>query len=506
MLLLDREPLRWSGSRQQGLGWIEGAPWRGGAGDWGEASRRGACGLVLDGRRRYLHSSIDGLGPVYWMRDGGAAYFASRIDPLAQTAPGPLSVDWGAWASILVLRFPLGERTPFAEIRRLEPFSTLSRRRRRFRSHSPEWPWARAEPRLGRDAAAKGVLAALREAVASLDRPAAVPLSGGRDSRMVLCALAEAGRASVALTVNDDEGDTFEEDLAAPVAAALAVPHERLRASPRRYPLNWEERARLVEHQFVDHAWLVPLAHRVGSDGIPVADGFAIDTLLQRGGRFYPPRTLDPRNPRRANLAMFDSLRQYGSAPLALEERLRGPLVARARELYLAATKPLEGNPSQATLAFYRTRSARGVSCYPSGLLGTRSQVFAPGGTDEVAMAALSATPDARDGDGLYRAVFDLLSREVGRMPSTSDTPRRPPRLARCWRSAPAIAAHRLRLEDGPLAPHLSPELREWLSAPEAPDPSPGLRLGMEAVSLLHSWCARYRGRLRGLDPAELLS
>src|SRR5512146_3245989 len=120
--MLDREPLRWSGARRQGLSWIEGATWRAGASDWGEASRRGACGLVIEGRRRYLHSSVNGLGSIYWIEDGGAVYFASRIDPLVQTAPGRLSIDWDTWASIVALRFPVGERTPFAEIRRLEPF------------------------------------------------------------------------------------------------------------------------------------------------------------------------------------------------------------------------------------------------------------------------------------------------------------------------------------------------------------------------------------------------
>ncbi len=506
ILLLDREPLRWSGARQRGLGWIEGAAWRGGAADWGEASRRGACGLAIEGRRRFLHSSINGLGSIYWIEDGGAVYFASRIDPLVRTAPGRLSIDWDAWASIVAVRFPAGERTPFAEIRRLEPFSTLGRRLRHFRSHSPTWPWAEAEPQLDCNGAAEGVLEGLRGAVASLDRPVAAPLSGGRDSRMVLCALAEAGKASVALTVSDDEGDSFEEDLAAPVAAALQIPHERLRARPDQYPSNWEERARLVEHQFVDHAWLVPLAQWIDGAGVPVADGFAIDALLQRGSRFYPQETLGHRRPRRASLSLFGSMRQYGGAHLALVERFRKPLVARAQELFLAAAKPFEGNPSQSTLAFYRTRTARGISCYPSGLLGSRARVFAPGASDAVAMAALSATPEAREHDGLYPAVFDLLNGPVGRLPSTSDTPRRPPRLVRCWRSGSAIDAHRRRLADGPLAPHLSSELREWLSSPRRGELSPDLRLGMEAVSLLHSWWHRYREHLREVDPTDLLS
>jgi len=503
--MLDREPLRWSGSRQRGLAWLEGQVWRPGASDWREASRRGACGLVLEGHRRYLHSSINGLGPVHWISDGDAAYFASRIDPLARTAPAPLSIDWDAWASILTLRFPVGEYTPFAEIRRLEPYSLLRHRMRRFRSHAPTWPWAEAEPRLDRDSSAEAIVAALRETADPLEGPVATPLSGGRDSRMVACLLAEAGKASLALSVGDDEGDTFEEDLAAPVATALNMPHEHLSADPDRYSSDWEQRALAVEHQFVDHAWLVPLAQRVDGARLTIGDGFAIDTLLLRGSRFDFSEKLDLRHPRRDNLALFDSLRRYGMAHLALTGRFGEPLVSRARGLFMGAVKPLEGNPLQMTLAFYRTRTARGVSCYPSGLLGSRSRVFAPGSADAVAMAALSATREGSEGGALYAAVFDILHRDVGLLPSTSDTPRRPPHLQRRWRSAEALEMHRRLLGDGPLAPHVSGELRDWLSSPRRGELSPDLRLGMESVSLFHSWWHRYLHLLKPVEAADLL-
>jgi hypothetical protein len=504
MLMLDREPLAWTGRRERGLGWVEGSLWSGGARDWREASRRGACGLVLNGRRRFLHSSVNGLGAVYWLEEDGGTYFASRIDPLVLTARRLLSIDWDAWASIIALRYPLGERTPFAEIRRLEPFSVLRRRLRRARAHSPPWPWAETDPGLDLDHGADAVLEGLRATIAPLDRPAACPLSGGRDSRMVTCALAEIGMASGALTVSDDEGDTYEEDLAAPVAAALGIGHERVGSSAADYPGEWMQRADDVEYQFVDHAWLVPLARRVAGKGLLLGDGFAIDTLLQRGSRFYRSETLDHRSPRRSSLALFDSLRQYGAAESALGEPLREPLLARAREGFLTAAKPFEGHPAQATLSFYRTRSVRGVSTYPSGLLGRAAQILAPAGSDAVAVAALSVTPEGRSGDGLYGAVFDRLNPAVGALPSTSDTPRRPPRLPRRWCSAPAVDAHREHLEAGPFAPHLSPELCAWLAAPETGELSPDLRIGIEAISLFHAWCDRYQSRLRNVDIAEL--
>ncbi len=330
------------------------------------------------------------------------------------------------------------------------------------------------------------------------------PLSGGRDSRIVLCLLAETGAASAALTVSDDEGDTHEEDLAAPVAAALGLPHERLPASPDDYPADWVEWARRVEHQFVDHAWLVPLARRVDGAGVPLGNGIAIDSLLLRNTRFFTQETLDHRHARRSNIAMFDALRRYGLAHLALDESFHEPLVARAREQFVDAVRPFEGNPCQSTLGFFRTRTVRGVSAAPTGLLGRAAQVLMPGAADAVAVAALATTPEARADDGLYAAVFELLNRRVGALPSTSDTPRRPPRLPRRWCSAPAVNAHRERIAAGPLGAHISPELRAWLRAPQDTELSADLRLGMEAISLFHDWCDLYRDRLGEIDVGEL--
>ena len=97
------------------------------------------------------------------------------------------------------------------------------------------------------------------------------------------------------------------------------------------------------------------------------------------------------------------------------------------------------------------------------------------------------------------------LTKRLDGLPSTGNTPRTPPELPRRWRSRPALEMHRRKLENGPLTPHLNPELLAWLSAPEGSELSPHLRLGMEGVSLFHSWCDRYLDRLREPNPADLL-
>ena len=505
ILLLDRDPLRWSGPRQRGVGWIEGCHWREGPRDWGEAARRGACGLVLEGKRRYLHSSVNGLAPVYWIEAGGATYFCTRIDPLVEAAPERLSVDWDAWAAILALRYPLGERTPFAEVRRLAPSSTLRRRfGRGARARAHRWAWAEIEPELDLERGGAAAAEALREALAPLVGEVACPLSGGLDSRLLLATIVALDRCSpLAITVSDDEGARFEQDLAAPVADRLGVPHEELGAREEDYPADWEERARRVEHQFVDHAWLVPLARRIEAVPGPALDGFALDSLQQTGVRFHRPEVVDAPSPRAGTRALFESLRQYGLAEQALEPRFRAPLVARGRAQFEAAARPFEGHPSQPVLTLYATRTVRGISTYPCGLLGTRARVLAPATDDRVATALLSVSSATKRHGSMHAAIQAHLAPQLDGMPSTGDTPRTPPLLPRRWRSRPALAMHRQSLADGPLAPHVAPELLAWLREPQG-ELSAHLRLGMEAVSLFHSWCRRYGDRLREIDPRDL--
>ncbi len=508
VLMLDREPVQWHGSRSRGIGWMEGSFWRPGttAEDWQQAARLGATGLVIDGRQRYLHTAVNGLAPLYWTEEAGATYFASRIDPLVRSSPRPFSIDWDAWAAIIAMRYPLGDRTPFAEVRRLGPFSTLRRRLGRGRAKAATWPWAEIEPGVGMEAAAERLADGVEAVLAPLPGGIVCPLSGGRDSRMLFLSLASSGRVAAAVTVNDDEGDSYEEDLAAPVAAACGVSHERLAGAAGGYAEDWQERARRVEYQFADHAWLVPVARRLEGVAAPVPDGFGIDVFVSLGRHFYTRETLDG-NGKAAGRALFDSLRRYGLAQRALTEDFHSPLESRSREQFRAATRQFEGHPSQPMLSAYVTRSLRGVSSYATRLIGERAAVVTPGACDPVVSAALSVRPPEKAEGRLYQAVYELLAPSAAAsLPSTAETPRRAPHLARRWRSRNAVEMHRRLLGDGPLAPHLSTELRDWLERAEGVEPSPDLRLGIEAISMLHAWWQRYRDCLRDADPRDLRS
>jgi hypothetical protein len=505
-LALDREPFEWSGNRQRGFGWIEGDARQPSPRfpDWRGAAEAGVCGLVLDGRRRFLHSAVNGLAPLYWLEHDGAVYFSSRIDPLVQASPVRLSVDWDAWASIVALRFPAGDRTPFAEISRLPQHSLLQRRFGRARVREERWPWLEVEPDGTVETAAEGAAAALEELLAPLPGGIVCPLSGGRDSRMLFAILARDGRVAAGVTAPDDDGEPREENLAAPVAAAFGVPQERLQGTEADYSAEWEERARRVEYQMVDHAWLVPMARRVAEAGAPVPDGFGIDVFASAGRNFYNRETFDLSTPKVASRSMFDSLRQYGHAHVALEESLHEPVLSRAREQFLASVKRHEGHPHQVVFDFYVSRSRRGISTYSTKLVGDRAWAITPGATDPFVRAALSIDLEEKRKGELYRGILEIVAPEVAALPSTADVPRGEPRLLRRWCSKTAVEAHRRSLLDGPLTPHLSPQLRAWIDGPVEAEPDGHLRVGIETVSLFHSWWRRYRDQLQEADAAEL--
>jgi asparagine synthetase B (glutamine-hydrolysing) len=340
---------------------------------------------------------------------------------------------------------------------------------------------------------------AVTETLRPLPEGIVCPLSGGRDSRMLFVALARDGRVETALTVSDDEGDTYEEDLAARVAEEFGVRHEVDAGDPERYREDWEERARRVEHEFVDHAWLMPAIRRFDGGEKPVPDGFAIDVLL---GRYF--HTEDTLGPGAGNRSVFQALRKVGHGELALAPRFRAPLVDAAEAGFLRASRRFEASPARIALAIYANRSLRGVSTYSTRLIGDGARVLTPGASDEFVRASLSIDPREKIAENLHPEVIETLAPRAAGLPSTAEVPRRPPRLPRRWRSGPARATYLDLLADGPLAAHVVPELTSWLERPRG-ELRHDLRLGMEAICLLHSWCRRHAELIRTPDPADLL-
>src|SRR5690606_10523985 len=114
----------------------------------------------------------------------------------------PVSTDWAAWANILSVTSPLGDQTPFQEIRRLPAFSGLRvTADGTLTTVTYEPAWFAVEPR--DSASPADVIDVLRSVI---DGPrAVVPLSGGWDSRLLAMLLAERGVRTEAWTTSKDD-------------------------------------------------------------------------------------------------------------------------------------------------------------------------------------------------------------------------------------------------------------------------------------------------------------
>jgi hypothetical protein len=516
-LWLDREPLRWRAGLTRGLAWSERfpAPDAGGTRSWeGAACALEACGLVLRPRARFLHSSVAGTMPLYWADHGDATYFASRVHALAVALPGRLDPDWDAWAATFSLRMPLGERTPFRQVRRLRPFTTLERRDGAAIAREEEWPWAEVEPTLGIDAAADAIVEGLAAQLGAL-RPtgATVMLSGGLDSRILLGAAHDAGVELVALTATADDGLGWEAGVAGDAAGAAGAEFESFTPrDPTHYRELWLDHLEGSDFQFLLGGFVMPFFPRLAEIGRPGLDGLGIDVLAVRGGRFYSPEMLDPPSGYDAGIPLWQTFRAR-TMKAAPERALAGPyaaaMVRSSRRQFRREAARFRGNPNQALLTHLVTRTMRGVATVPKQTAARHAAVVTPGASDRLARTMLSVYPAAKRDRRLYAAIFDRIASPSARMPSTADTPRPDavPQPLRMRFSPPMVALYERSLVDGPLTPHLGRKLAASLREGTLGDAIHGMALhrATMAVTAFHLWAERYDAVLRAIEPAELL-
>jgi hypothetical protein len=508
ILMLDRPAIEWRAGLRRGFAWSEGLPREGRIRSWGNAARElGACGLVLEPGRRYVHSSVSGVAPVYHVDCDGATYFASRIDPLVTALPMRFSADWRAWAAILTLRHLVGTRTPFAEVSRLPQFAVLRHEGGRGREEPADWPWARIEPTLSVEDGAPAVVEAMREAVASLRPPVSCLLSGGWDSRLLLClAVEQLDRGVSAYTVNMDVGNDFQERLAADVARALGVEHTIVPAAEDCYWQDWLARLERSDFQHASFPYMLPVTRELAGGGRPVLDGLAIDPR----GRYIAPSMLSPDGGPRTSRMLFRRLRaKLGTRPEdALSPAIAAAAPTVAKRQLVRASLPFRGHPSEALLTLSAARTMRVVSLLPHAVLGTDLGVLTPFVDDRVVSATLAIDPKATYGAGYFAGLFDLVNPEVGRLPSTNDEHDAIPKTRPRRRDSPAAVRELGRaLREGPLAPHLAGELRSHLEAGTLREGIQDGQLHRTAIAIaaLHLWAERYASVLVEPDPAEIL-
>jgi asparagine synthetase B (glutamine-hydrolysing) len=498
--------VRWQGTGERGLAWSEHRGVTRVPTTWREASvELGGCGIVMSGRRRFVHASVSGLTPVYWTDDSDATYFCSRLDPLVASFPGKLSPDWDAWAAIVRLGYAIGSRTPFAEIRRLEHCGRLERGAAGGAATVEPWPWAEValtSPEEAADALAR----ALRKHAERLDgEEVRIALSGGADSRLLLAAISASGQRPRAWTLRGAWGRSDEEDLAVPAAAAVGAEHTLLDPDTTGFAEDCAAIAAGSEYQqAMEWSWFPPLARGIAGSGV-VLDGLAADIFVTGKYAHSKTLTLDER----ARAAKLWRRLARGRRPRGmLKPRMADAINARARTQWDEIMLRAIGRPGGVSPSIYRHRTTRGMSAGVLGILAPRMPVLAPFTDDTVARAALACPPEAKEGGGFHGLVIERLAPALAGLPVTTFGFETSPRSAPILRESEE--ALRVLLDLVSRSP-----LRDWyrgplLQAVDAQDPlamhdrAPESRL-FNGLATMTLWFERYGDRLGRANPRNLL-
>ncbi|NYJ77011.1 asparagine synthase-related protein [Nesterenkonia xinjiangensis] len=372
--------------------------------------------------------------------DEGVPFASDRLDALLGPSGSSLTPDWTAWAEILAFGAPLAGRTPFQEIRRLQPGESAVREQDEAVIRRGTWEWTEIEPEGGLDprTLTDEILEILRTQLrqAGDAGPLSPMLSGGRDSRL-LTALAQQVRPDglTAWTTSSDTGTSMEELVAARTAQILGVDHRIVPAAVEDFPCDARDYARTVHHMASFHMWLMPVSRAIAQSATRAGAGVVLDGLgggVFLGGGFPDEPAVIGVGVRAASTqavvaSRFARLGRY----LDATEDILAPGVGedlreRARSDFESVARPLAHHPNGATLTAYLTRTLPGISLAPVKVLGSGAPTRTPIMAEEVVSQALRVPAEAKQEGLWYPHLLERAdSRLVGLATAADRTGRR---------------------------------------------------------------------------------
>jgi hypothetical protein len=385
----------------------------------GDELRAGVT-LVSDGACLYTDSL--GFTEVYYRRVGDAVFFASRIAPLLAIGGGRMDTDWQAWADIVALGYPVDDRTPFLQIRRM----TAGMRWRTRRGSGPvqqmDTPfWAASER--GANVAPSDMASMVAQRIPRfLRRRPVVLLSGGWDSRMLAGLVSDRSLLRPnAWTTSPDDG--WDEDivLAGPVASSLRMKHHVEVPNEDAFHGHATATRRRVQYQTWMHTWLSPLARRLEAVGAPIIDGIAGDVLLKNLFVGAETASITNRTERmRSAWASLSAGAGLGNDNVFTPE-LRSFVTETSWANFRQATDHIPDESYDATVAVLLTRTVRGVGSSPLWVFGPENDVCLPFLDPAVISASLTVPIADKAGGAYYRQVLAVAAAQAASLPSTND-------------------------------------------------------------------------------------
>jgi hypothetical protein len=211
------------------------------------------------GRRLEIAQDPLGIGRLYELKTEGGWVWSNRLGALPLFAGVAPRVDSRAWSVLAAAGWFLGEGTALEGVRKLEGGARIS-----VRAQGSGWEAAHsrsrareelvaprdADPERSAAAAAEEALEVARDVARLWDAPAAVDLTGGRDSRVSAAAAVAAGLDATYQTVNADPGEL---EVAGRLAEIAGVGARHAELAPEPDSTDADMRARLAAlHHFHD--------------------------------------------------------------------------------------------------------------------------------------------------------------------------------------------------------------------------------------------------------------
>ncbi|HEX5579925.1 MAG TPA: hypothetical protein VFX39_00015 [Gemmatimonadaceae bacterium] len=357
-----------------------------------------------------------GMQPLYRASSGGATFFASEMKAFAQAGLLPVEPDAGAWGAMLFFGHQIGPRSLLEGVTRVPAARAITfTAPGRERGWSTwEWPASRGTPDgpALRDAVGEAVRADVA-AYAASHPGASLLLSGGFDSRLILCLCRDLGLSPrVLIQSHPDENADADARFAHAFARACGLDARVFPARADFYGsgdylrfLELNEVATPSLYLFIPNVAPVARPERRG-----VWEGLLLDPALKFDyGEGGFARYLDSRAGARS---AYREAARLVFAP-AWAERMGEEFDA-----VVAAERACFSDDAEGVWRFSvlnRSRFRTGVNPYQ--VYDTTTPPLTPGMSKRFWEVVADADPAARFGKRLYRAVFGRLAPDGMRVP-----------------------------------------------------------------------------------------
>lgn len=329
-----------------------------------------------DGGALTLRNDRLGMYPVFYYSTDDAVVVSTSIFKILSEGVRP-EIDWPALGVFLRTGAFMGTDTAFVGIKALPANATLVWRPGKLDVTGSYWFVPRREPT--RPAAVDEYIDAFRQAILRRlpQGSFAMPLSGGRDSRHILFALAEAGRRPdfVVTGRRFPPERTVDERVASEVAAAVGVPHGVV--GPPKFEVPSYLAANVITNMTAPRrGWKLSVARKLRESVQTSYDGIGGD-MLSGGSALSPTGIKLIESGKLADFcrSCFTNRMVDKMVPKSQVSRMSEDIVVQHMlpelERHLAAANP-------ATSFFFWNRTRRFDSSNPYGMLSQIPIVHSP--------------------------------------------------------------------------------------------------------------------------------